>query len=69
MKIQRRTDWVDHFLLILCIILVGFSVMVVLEASAHEPREINQPAIRTGPAIPKCDKELWLRIKDGCDAG
>lgn len=67
MKIQRRTDWVDHLLGILCVFLIWFCVLVVKEASAHEPRQVQQPAVWTGPTIQKCDKELWLRIKDGCN--
>lgn len=68
-KIQRKTDWVDHVLLILAIFFIGLCVVVVKTAKAHHD-EVNQPqpepVVWTGPPIPKCDKELWLRIKDGC---
>jgi hypothetical protein len=38
-------------------------IMIEASKAAPEPRE---PEIYYGPEIPKCDKELWLRIKDGC---
>lgn len=36
----------------------------------HQVQEQQSPATPEppfyGPRIPMCDKELWLRIKDGC---
>ena len=29
--------------------------------------ETHAQVVWTGPEIPKCDKELWKRITDGCD--
>ena len=40
--------------------------VVMIEASKAAPQP-QEPKIYYGPEIPKCDKELWLRIKDGCD--
>ena len=52
-------------LCVICILLAA--VLICLDAVAgyvpqpsHEPREWP-------PQIQKCDKELWLRVKDGCD--
>lgn len=68
MSLQRRTDWVDHVLIILCIAFIWFCVLVVKEAKAHhEERQAPTTEVRgMYPEIPKCDKELWLRIKDRC---
>lgn len=47
--------------------LTAFTHKVIHTAWEHgnkPPRE--QPEPWSGPKIPKCDKELWLRIKDGC---
>ena len=68
MKIQRNTDWVDHVIIILCIAFIWFCVLIVKEAKAHHDNQVEPtpPAVWTGPEIQQCDKELWLRIKDGC---
>jgi hypothetical protein len=67
MRIQNKTDWVDHLLGILCVMFIWFCVLVVKEAKAHHDA-IEPPRLPTwsAPEIPQCDKELWLRIKDGC---
>lgn len=68
MSIQKKTDWVDHLLGILCALFVVFCVIVVKEAKAHYDikQQRTEPAVWTGPPIPKCNKELWLRITEGC---
>ena len=69
MSIQRNTDWVDHIIIILCILFVWFCVSVVKTAKAHHD-ELQQPAPVARdmyPEIPQCDKELWLRITEGCN--
>lgn len=38
--------------------------VLIIEASKAEP--VAEPQVWTGPPIPKCDKELWLRITEGC---
>lgn len=40
-----------------------FSVLLIEEAKSAPPK-IQE--VWTGPEIPQCNKELWLRIKDGC---
>jgi|TARA_R110000782_G_scaffold53022_10_gene113069 hypothetical protein len=37
--------------------------VVIVEASKTTP---IQKVERTSPKIPQCNKELWLRIKEGC---
>ena len=68
MRLQNKTDWIDHFLGIMCVLFIWFCVLVVKEAKAYD--EAKQPPrlpTWSSPEIPKCDKELWLRIKDGCN--
>lgn len=69
MSIQRNTDWVDHVIIILCILFIWFCVSIVKTAKAHHDRmQEPAPAARgMYPEIPQCDKELWLRITEGCD--
>jgi len=67
-KIQEPTDWVDHIVIILCILFIWLCVVIVKEAKAHHEM-LQEPApVARGmyPPIAQCDKELWLRIKDGC---
>lgn len=50
-----------------------FVVAVMRAALAHADEQARIPQVEEpagyshGPPIPKCDKELWLRIKDGCN--
>jgi len=51
----------------IAIVLFCVSWVIFAAAYAHgnqPPRE--EPKPWSGRPIPKCDKELWLRIKDGC---
>jgi len=43
-----------------------FCFVVIKSAYGYERHAPKEPQVWTGPEIPKCDKELWLRIKDGC---
>ena len=59
-----KTRLVAGAIAIICLAIAYVILSVVMiEASkaapVHEPRSMY-------PEIPKCDKELWLRIKDGC---
>ena len=71
MKLQRKTDWVDHLLGGLCVVFIWFCIMVVKEAKGHyDAEQAPKPKAEVRsmyPEIPQCDKELWLRIKDGCN--
>jgi len=69
MRLQNKTDWIDHFLGIMCVLFIWFCIVVVKEAKAyHDEITAPVPEMRSQyPEIPKCDKELWLRIKDGCN--
>lgn len=49
---------------LLCMVM--FVVVVLMNASAHEPVKPNAPTWQPRE-IPQCDKELWERITDGCD--
>ena len=48
--------------------MAGMIVMILwFEMARAQPIPREEPEIYYGPEIPKCDKELWLRIKDGCN--
>lgn len=44
---------------------VLFAFTWVVFGAVATQHELKQPTWEA-PTIPKCDKELWLRIKDGC---
>jgi hypothetical protein len=50
-------------LILFAICYVILSVLIIEQSKAAPPVEQQ---VWTGPEIPQCDKELWLRIKDGC---
>jgi hypothetical protein len=60
------SDW--RVCLSISLVCILFSVWIVFaiftEVSAANPVYETRPLY---PKIPRCDKELWLRIKDGCD--
>lgn len=55
---------------IVCTVLAGFFLfcayitfsVLMIETAKSQPVELRSQY----PEIPQCDKELWLRIKDGC---
>ncbi len=65
---KNNWDIIDYFLFGMLIAFIWFSIMVVLEARAHHDKIIASPPAMQSmyPEIQQCDKELWLRIKDGC---
>ena len=70
MGIDPKKDPVDYILIVLCVVFVWFCALVVKNAKAdydenNEP--LAGPTYWVGPAIPVCDKELWDRIREGCD--
>jgi len=67
--VKIKTDIVDHLVVILLLIIVWFSIAAIKTAHAHGHRVIEKHVVSesNGPDIPRCDKELWLRIKDGCN--
>jgi len=70
--VRRLTDIVIGYgvttLFVVGVLVLSFAMFVTIKARADERiPQIEKPAVyRHGPPIPKCDKELWLRIKDGC---
>ena len=49
------------------ILLFALSWVIFAAAYAHgQIPERDPPEPWSGPEIQQCDKELWLRIKDGC---
>ena len=65
-----KADITDHILLgILVFILILCADAIVDAAKANAIYELERQTKVQGwtpREIPKCDKELWLRIKDGC---
>jgi len=51
-------------LILFAISYVILSVLIIENSKAAPPEHV--PEVWTGPEIAQCDKELWLRIKDGC---
>jgi hypothetical protein len=69
MKIQNKTDWIEYILAIMAVLFIFFCVLVIKEAKAYHDKLLEAPKYEMREQyreIPKCDKELWLRIKDGC---
>ena len=67
---KPKTDIVEYALVALLIfILWTISISIIGTAKAHAEYEAaNQVKVEGWKPrkIPQCDKELWLRIKDGC---
>jgi hypothetical protein len=53
------------FQLVYVLLLVFITVGIITNVWGYE-QELASPSW-TPPEIPLCEKELWLRIKDGCD--
>jgi hypothetical protein len=49
----------------ICILSVAMAYAVIETVYGYE-RPVYEADLYEPPSIPKCDKELWLRIKDGC---
>ena len=55
------------FIAAIVLILIGFSACVYHTAHAYSLQELKHRVPQNQyPDIPKCDKELWLRITEGC---
>jgi len=68
--VKIKGDIVDRILLAFIALFLILCVVVVRDAAAehgHSPVHVPRAATWQPPPIPQCDKELWLRIKDGCD--
>lgn len=56
----------DRIVMWTIIVLAGLvSYAIVSTAAAYEVPEPRKPTW-SSPDIARCDKELWLRVKDGC---
>jgi hypothetical protein len=51
---------------IVCLIMTAFAYAVLDEGTVQE-QDIQYEARKYPPSIPQCDKELWDRIREGCD--
>ena len=66
---KPRTDWTEYMMYFLIVFILGLGMYVITTtAKAHYHVEQERVDVKgwTPRPIPKCDKELWLRIKDGC---
>jgi len=65
---MRNNDnmWDGIVLLFICLLTVAFAYAVIETASGYQPYQIRQATYKTR-TLPSCDKELWIRVKDGCD--
>ena len=59
-------DWVDLALYIFAALFIVLCVLVIKEEAQAAYAPTEQEAW-SAPAIPDCDMELWLRIKDRCN--
>ena len=53
--------------IVIACIYILFVAMGYAILSPIKPKEVEPIVIEQGREIPECDKELWVRIKDGCD--
>jgi len=54
--------------LVLLIVAIGvWKMNDTLEQWHEEWQTVSAQPVDTRPAIPHCDKELWDRIREGCD--
>lgn len=64
-----RADIVDIILAVFIVLFLVLCVAIIRNTAKAHYDKINEsiPVLRAMyPEIPQCDKELWLRIKDGC---
>ena len=64
MKIKG--DIVDKVLAGFIILFIVLCVLVIQDTAEGYERSAPRAMRDHRPEIPQCDKELWLRIKDGC---
>ena len=57
----------ERILLAFIIAFVILCGMVVGTSAAYQATDVAYTTQWQPPPIPQCDKELWLRIKEGCD--
>ena len=62
---DNRT-WDYIILVFVCVLSVALVYAVVDTAYSYTKPPPNKCVCDGLPDIPQCDKELWLRIKDGC---
>ena len=62
---MKDDTWDMIVVVSIALITVSFGYAVIDSASGHKHTPISTPT-QVGRDIPQCDKELWLRIKDGC---
>ena len=61
-----KEDWIENAILIgIVIFMVMFTYAVIDTAQAHKSIDTHQPRPQYRD-VPECNKELWLRVKDGC---
>ena len=63
---MKRDSWDIIMIVLICVFTVAFAYAVIDTASGYQPYQVRQATYKMRD-IPQCDKELWLRIKDGCD--
>jgi len=55
------------FAIVFILLLLSATLIIVQKASAYDPIPTRLPTW-SPPAIEQCEKPLWDRIKDGCEA-
>jgi len=55
------------FAIVFILLLLSATLIIVQKVYAHDPGTARLPTW-SPPAIEQCEKPLWDRIKDGCEA-
>jgi hypothetical protein len=64
---MKHDIWEMITIFFICVLFIAIMYAVIDTVSA-QPTSISVPSrTEIGPPIAQCNKELWLRIKDGCD--
>ena len=59
------SKWEQTFVYTLAVMIVAFGGSIFYTIATYEP-PVYESKPWEPPAIPKCDKELWDRIREGC---
>jgi hypothetical protein len=59
-------ELVDYLVAGVIVVVFGFGYWIIIDALENQVETVPYEPRYQRPDIPDCDKELWLRVKDGC---